>query len=108
MKKLQQKSLDQTGAAILILGGNEEKVIPLFSLNPVEEANSLVEQYFPECEKIKAVYITNNLLDTKIEDLISAYKEECSALPEDYMEDLVSGFPFVFDRECEITKHFYL
>ena len=93
--KLQQTSLDQTGVAILSMNGKEEKQIPLFSLKPVEEAQSIVENFFPACERIEAVYFTNNLMETKIEDIISNYRKNHKNLPENYMEELLSGFPYV-------------
>ena len=108
--RLQQKSLDQTGVAILKLG-DKEKAIPLFSLSPAEEASNLIEECFPEYSEANVtIFVTNNLLETKIEDMISEFRENYLALPEDYMEDLVSGFPFVYNRDSdsEITKHFYL
>ena len=106
--KLQQANLDQTGVAILALKEDKEKILPLFSLNPVEEAQEIVKNYFPECEAISAVYFTNNLMETKIEDIIRKYRENHMALPENYMEELISGFPYIIGRECESTKHFYL
>ena len=108
--KLQQTSLEQTGIAILLMKNNEEKHIPLFSLNPVEEANELVRKYFTNsCEKIKSVYITNNLMEAKIEDIISTYREKHLCLPENYMEELLSGFPYIVGRGLEdiITTNFY-
>lgn len=108
--KLQQTSLDQTGVAILTMQDKSEKIIPLFSVDPVTEANSLVENYFKEsCEAIKAVYFTNNLMETKIEDMISSYKEShgYAILPEDYMEELISGFPYIIGEEVTYKKAFY-
>ena len=82
----------------------------LFSLHPVEEANELVRNYFTNsCEKIKSVYITNNLMEAKIEDLISKYREKHLCLPENYMEELLSGFPYIIGRSLEdiTTTNFY-
>lgn len=105
--KLQQKSLDQTGIAIIILNGME-KQIPLFSLEPCGEANEIVQKYFPQCERIKHVYITNNLLTYPIEKVISDYRTTHeNVLPEDYMEELVSGFPYVVGREPAFKKAYY-
>lgn len=105
--KLQQKTLDQTGIAILRMEDDSEKQIPLFSCNPVQEAQSLVQNYFPNCKKISSVYFTNNLMETKIEYIISKYREGHACLPEDYMEELLSGFPFIFGKEFENTIAFY-
>lgn len=106
--KLQQTSLDQTGVAILILKGNKEKLLPLYSTNPVEEANKLVKNYFPDCEVIKAVYFTNNLMPTKIEDVIEKYEERYGYLPENYVEELLSGFPYIIGEDYGNTTYFYL
>jgi hypothetical protein len=98
--KLQQKSLDQTGIAILAMNDNSKKEIPLFSLNPVEEAQVLVKMYFKDtCECIEAVYVTNNLVGAKIEDIIEKYRNDHLALPEKYMEELLSGFPYIIGND---------
>lgn len=101
--KLQQTSLDQTGVVILTIN-NKDVIKPLFSLEPVSEAQELVRLYLKEAT-IKAVYVTNNLMPTKIEDVIDEYKENHSDLPEGYMEQLLSGFSFingfsVFTKSC--------
>lgn len=103
--KLKQTSLDQTGVLLLSMLG-KEKIIPLFSCNPVEEAQELVANYFSEWEKTN-IFITNNLLEIKIEDTIEEYKKEYLFLPENYMEELLSGFSFIIGREIPFTKHFY-
>lgn len=105
--KLQQMNLDQTGVAIIALKEDKEKILPLFSLNPVEEAQEIVKNYYPECETVRAVYFTNNLMETKIEDIIGKYRENHSCLPENYMEELLSGFPFIIGRNYELTSYFY-
>lgn len=94
--RLQQTSLDQTGVAILNLDG-EEKHIPLFSLSPVEEIHEFVRENYPSYDEfiIKAVYFTNNLMKFKIEDLILEYRETHNNLPENYVEELLSGFPYI-------------
>lgn len=106
--KLQQTSLDQTGVAILRMNGeSSEKQIPLFSLKPVEEAQSIVSSFFPTCERIEAVYFTNNLMEVKIEDIIANYRKNHENLPEDYMEELLSGFPYVIGAKPAFNKAFY-
>jgi hypothetical protein len=102
--KLQQTSLDQTGVAILTIN-NKDIVKPLFSLEPVSEAQELVRLYLKEAT-IKAVYVTNNLMPTKIEDVIDEYKENHLDLPEGYMEQLLSGFSFI-DGFSVFTKSYY-
>ena len=105
--KLQQTNLDQTGIGILFMEDGSEKQIPLYSCEPVQEAQTLVQNYFPNCKKISAVYFTNNLMETKIEDIIEKYRENHSCLPENYMEELLSGFPFIIGRDYEFTSYFY-
>lgn len=94
MKKLKQISLDQTGVAILDIDGTE-KVFPLYSNTPSLEAGEVASFYFDA--EIKNVFVTNNMLDYRIEDCIEDYRKNynSSVLPEDYMEELVSGFPFL-------------
>ena len=104
--KLCQRSLDQTGSAIISIDG-KEKEIPLYSLEPVSEAQNIVKKYFPTCEEIKAVYVTNNLMTTKIEDVIRDYRKDHLDLPEDLMEELISGFPFIYGLEVKNTKSYY-
>lgn len=96
--EFQQTSLDQTGVAVLIMEDGSEKIIPLFSFNPIREVQELVKEFefFSTCQGIKNVYFTNNLMETKIEDTIEKYREGHLCLPEDYMEELLSGFPYIF------------
>lgn len=90
---IQQTSLDQTGVAITKLATGEEKQIPLFSLSPCEEAQEL--SYYLEGE-LKHVFITNNLCEYKIEDEIREYKKSHPrAIPEEFMDQLASGLPFI-------------
>lgn len=95
MKELKQISLDQTGVAILNVDGTE-KVFPLYSNTPTAEADEIASLYLGDVE-VKNVFITNNLLDYKIEDCIIDYQKffNSDILPEDYMGELVSGFPFI-------------
>ena len=105
--KLQQMNLDQTGIAILLMEDGSEKQIPLYSCQPVQEAKTLVSIYFKNCKRIEGVYFTNNLMPTKIEDIISKYRENHACLPENYMEELLSGFPFIIGRDYKSTSCFY-
>lgn len=105
--KLQQKNLDQTGVTILLLkedGKEVEKQIPLYSLKPIEEAQRLVELYYPNCIEIKATYNSNNLLKCPIENIIEDYRKEHLDLPEAYMEELVSGFPYIIGNNNNIIS----
>ena len=94
-KTLKQISLDQTGVAILDIDG-KEKVFPLYSTTPTAEAEEVASFYSGSVE-IKNVFVTNNMLDYKMEDFIIDYQKnyKLNVLPEDYMKELVSGFPFV-------------
>lgn len=95
MKKLKQTSLEQTGVAVLKLKDGD-KVIPLFSENPIKEANE-VGALFPLGTEVKNVFVANNILDYRIEDCIKDFQIEFpQILPEDMMEELVSGFPFTY------------
>ena len=89
-QRLFRTSMEQTGAAIY-KAGDKEKIIPLFSNNPLNEARSITIGDY----QLEHVFYTNNLLDYKIEDLIRDFINENKFLPEDYMEELVSGFPFI-------------
>lgn len=104
--KLQQTSLDQTGVAVFENNAGEQKIIPLFTLNPVGEAQSLQISYFREWE-VKHIYVTNNLMQAKIEDIIEEYRKGHKALPEDYMEELLSGFPYIQGLEPAFKKAYY-
>ena len=94
--KLQQTSIDQTGVAIFRTA-TEEKQIPLFSLSPCEEAQELSQYVEGELEH---VFVTNNLCEYRIEDAIRDYKKEYNnAISEEFMDQLASGFPFVYNCE---------
>ena len=96
MNKIKQTSLDQTGIAIYTIG-NDEKIIPLFSLSPIEEANKMLDYFTDHTIKkvtLEHVFISNNLLEYKIEDEIRNFIGENGYLPEDLMDELLCGFPF--------------
>lgn len=96
MVKLFKTSLEQAGVAIFVNSEGEEKVIPLFTEAPCEEARelrSIIPGY-----KLKDVYYTNNLLDYKPEDLIRNFINRHGFLPENYVDELVSGFPGIVGR----------
>lgn len=94
MTKFQQTSINQTGITILELANSEEKIIPLFSERPNEEAEEILT-FFEEA-RIKSTLITNNLMDYKIENEVKKYKDDHNgALSEDLINQLVSGFPYI-------------
>lgn len=96
MVKLFRTSIEQTGAAIFTNSEGEEKVIPLFTEAPCEEAREL-RGIIPDYE-LKDVYYTNNFFDYKLEDLIRNFINKHGFLPENYMDELVSGFPGIVGR----------
>ena len=102
MKKIKQTSLDQTGIAIIERKDKEDLFLPLFSLSPIKEANELALD-IPGFIRIKNIFIANNLLDYKIEDAIKDFKQlkRPEVLPQNLMEELVSGFPFITGYENE-------
>ena len=90
---LVQTSFDQTGIAIVETPDKEQVTIPLFSLSLYDEANEMITYMEGE---LKHVFITNNLIEYKIEDEIRDYQEEHNnVIPEEYMDELASGIPFV-------------
>ena len=93
MLKLFRTSLEQTGVAMFINSEGKEKAVPLFSNEPCEEARKLRDIFIDY--KLKDIYYSNNMIDYKIEDLIKNFKNEHGFLPEDYIEELVCGFPHI-------------
>lgn len=107
--KFQQKNLDQTGIAVILINKNE-KVVPLYSLQPVDEAMQIADSMSSSCgcnADVTNVYVTNNLMETKIEDIIEKYRVSHDNLPEDYMEELISGFPYIMGTEPQYKKAYY-
>ena len=93
---IQQTSLDQTGIAIFKTENDEKISIPLFSLAPFDEADEL--STYIEGEVKRDVFISNNLCDYRIEHEIRDYKKEnAGSIPEEFMDQLASGFPFIND-----------
>lgn len=106
MAKFQQTSINQTGITILELANSEEKIIPLFSEKPSEEAEEILT--FFKGARIKNTIVTNNLMDYKIENEVKKYKDEHNgALSEDLMNQLASGFPYIEGYEPFNTMECY-
>jgi len=97
--------MDQTGVAILIMPNGKEKIVPLFSCHPHREADDMVKVL--GAVKVKSFFLANNLLDVHIEDIISEYKKAYKSLPEDLMDELVSGFPFISGLEPKFSPAYY-
>ena len=102
MKKLFRTSIEQTGAAIFVNDKGEEKIIPLFSDNPCEEARGIRLTNFYNYT-LRDVFYSNNLMDFRIEDMVKDYIKRYGCLPENYMDELASGFPFIFGRNTNYT-----
>ena len=104
--KLYQTSLDQTGVAIFVTKDNKEKQVPLFSLDPVGEANKLLN-VVPNVERVKHVFVTNNLCTNRVEDTIQEVINREHYLPEDLIEYIVSGFSYVIGYEPRFSVSYY-
>lgn len=103
---IQQTSIDQTGIAIFETINGEEKQIPLYSLAPCEEAQRELVPYIEG--ELKHVFITNNLCEYRIENVIRDYKKEhCGAISEELMDQLASGFPFIEGYEPRFLMSCY-
>lgn len=92
MKKLFRVHAAQTGIVIFLNEQDEEITKPLYSNTPCEEARRL--GCIIGC-KVKDVFYSNNLLEYKIEDLIEDFTKKYRFLPENYIDELVSGFPLI-------------
>lgn len=95
--KLQQKSLDQTGAAIYS-SENGDVVIPLFSDNLMVEAHSIKSE-ISLLGELKHVYACNSLLDIDLTDKITEFLHRTGSLPLNYMNELRSGFSSIYNIE---------
>lgn len=92
--KLFRTSIEQTGAAVLVnIEDGKEKIIPLFTTTPCEEAKEFCG--YSSNYRVKNVFYANPLLDYRIEDLIEDFINRNGFLPENYIDELVCGFPFV-------------
>lgn len=89
--KLVRTSINQTGASLFINERTgEEKIIPMFTKNPCEEARGIqIPNY-----TLKWTVYSNNLLDYKLDELINDFIAKNKFLPENYVEEIVLGFPF--------------
>ena len=93
--KLFRTSIEQTGVAIFVNKEGEEKAVPLFSDEPCEEARDL--RKFITGYTLSDVFYANvkGLIDYRIEDLIKDFYNKHGFLPENYVEELVCGFPYI-------------
>lgn len=94
--RLQQKSLFQTAIAIVIMEDGSERQIPLFSSKPFMDEVPKLQERLPIAE-VKHVYLSNNLMKYKIENTIEAFVSTHGYLPENFMNELRSGFPFIYN-----------
>ena len=81
-----QTDLDQTGYVIFTNGER----IPLFNSNATDEGIKIATKLGLEIENI---FITSNILDVSLTDLVEEYMVYNKNLPEDLAEDVISGFP---------------
>lgn len=93
--KLQQTSLDQTGAAIYA-SENGDVVIPLFSDNLMVEAHSIKSE-ISLLGELKHVYACNSLLNIDLTDKITEFLHRTGSLPLNYMNELRSGFSHIYN-----------
>ena len=106
---IRQTSLNQTGIAVISLAPESSdniKITPLFSLKPSEEADKLAKM-IPNAVKVKDVFLTNNMLDYKIEDKVKAFVESENYIPESLVDEMALGIPFVVGVYPESTKKYY-
>lgn len=106
MRQLFQTSIDQTGVAIMEMSDGTTKEFPLFSARPLSEAKQLMED-IPNIASIKDIFITGNLMAHKIEQDVEYYMKNFGIFPEDIMEEMVSGFPFVFTGSPYSISYLY-
>jgi hypothetical protein len=103
--KLKITSLEQTGIAIFRDKEGKEKYIPLFSDNPCEEARGLFARDM-EASVLTDVFYTNQMCNYKIETVVKEFVDKHKFLPENYIEEMVSGFPHM--GECAQTLIFVM
>lgn len=90
--KLFRTSIEQTGVTIVEDNEGNLKQIPLYSNSPCKEARVFAGAF--GC-KIKDTFYTNSMMDYKIEDCVRDFEEKYGFLPENYMDEMVNGFPFI-------------
>lgn len=95
--KLKITSLEQTGVAIFKDKEGNEKHIPLFSDNPCEEARGLFAMD-TKASLLTNVFYTNQMCNYKIEMVVKEFVGKNKFLPENYIDEMASGFPFVFGK----------
>ena len=107
MIDLFQTSIDQTGVAICELKDGSTKQYPLFSDSPATEFKEIIST-IPEIKEGLHLFVTNNFMASKIEDITYSYMENdpSHALPENYVSYMVSGFPMV--RDASQVAFYYL
>lgn len=103
---IRQTSLDQTGVAIIPLSSGDSKIIPLFSLKPVEEAYKMANM-ISDARRPIDVFVANNLLDYKIEDKIREVVSNEGYLPESLVDEVALGIPFVTGYYIDDSKKCY-
>lgn len=103
--KLFKRDINQTGVAIIKIKNGSEKEVPLYSLTPNEEIKSLLP-YIKDVQSY-SIYLSNNMMDYRIETCIKEFEERNGFIPEDMLDELVSGFPYVMGTEPGFNKRYY-
>ena len=94
--KLQQQSLLQTGIAILLFKDGHEELVPLFSNEPVIEADSIAMR-IKECIRAQHVFVTNSYIGVRLDEDIDNFMRERRFLPQDIVGHLRSGFSYIYN-----------
>ena len=95
--ELQQKSLLQTAVAVFTNLEGAEIQVPLFSKKPIAGEVPALLKRFPNL-KLKHVYFSNALLGTALATSILEFVYKYGILPENYLNDLRTGFSFIYDN----------
>lgn len=93
---LQQKSLLQTGVAILLFEDGHKEMVPLFSNEPVAEADGIATGT-KDCVNVEHTFVTNTYLDVNLLGDIDSFVEERGFLPQDLIGQLRSGFSYIYN-----------
>lgn len=99
-------SIYQTGLAIFVDEDGNEKRVPLFTHVPFNEAKELQKQHFKNYYSIKGIFYTNEMMSYRMEDLIKEFLNKHHFLPQNYVDELASGFPHIPGHNPSFV-HFY-
>lgn len=94
--KLQQQSLLQTGIAILLFKDGHEELVPLFSNEPVAEADGIA-MGIKDCVRVQHTFVTNSYIGVKLDEDIDEFMRKRGFLPQDIVGQLRSGFSYIYN-----------